>query len=239
MSLGVTWPDLRRNQLLAVLPAAEAERLGGALELVRLAQGQVLATAGQPQQNVYFPAGCLVSVLVPLGDGRQAEVGLIGSEGFVGLPVLLHSDPGPHVLVCRVPGEALRLPARRFRALTRRAAAFRRRLLQYAGVRLVEEAQLLACLALHTLTPRLACWLLTAYDRLGSDHVHLTQAFLARLLAVGRPYLNRAMQRLQQDGYIACQRGRVAVLNRAGLEAAACEDYHVLRAAYQRLHGTM
>ena len=233
-----TRPDLRRNQLLAALPPAEAERLRSALQPVRLARGDVLAAAGEPQRDVYFPTGCLVSVSVPLAGGRGAEVGLIGSEGFVGLPILLETDPDPHVVVCQVGGEALRMPAGSFRAVTRRAATLRRRLLQYAGVRLVEEAQLLACLALHTLNPRLACWLLMTYDRLGEDHVHLTQEFLARMLAVGRPYLNTAMQRFQRDGYIAYQRGRIAVVNRAGLEAAACEDYRVLQAAYERLFGT-
>jgi CRP-like cAMP-binding protein len=233
----LTRPDLRRNQLLAVLPPAEAERLRRALQPVRLVRGDVLAAAGEPQRDVYFPTGCLVSVLVQLAEGREAEVGLIGSEGFVGLSILLETDPGPHVLICQVSGEALRMPARSFRVVTRRAATFRRRLLQYAGVRLVEETQLLACLALHTLTPRLARWLLMTYDRIGADHVHMTQDFLARMLAVGRPYLNSAMQGLQRDGYIAYQRGRIAVMNRAGLEAAACEDYRILRAVYERLFG--
>jgi CRP-like cAMP-binding protein len=230
-------PDVCQNQLLAAVPPADAERLRSILQPVRLARGDVLVNAGQPQQDVYFPAGCLISVFVQLTERHGAEVGLVGSEGFVGLPVLLETDPGPHVLVCQVGGQALRMPVRSFRAAMRREGGFRRLLLRYAGVRLVEQAQLLACLALHTVTPRLARWLLMTYDRTGSDHVHLTQDFLARMLAVGRPYLNGAMQGLQRQGYIAYQRGRIAVLNRAGLEAAACEDYHRLRAAYERVFG--
>jgi CRP-like cAMP-binding protein len=237
-SLAAIQPDLRQNQLLAAAEPADAVRLRSVLQPVRLARGDVLAAAGEPQADIYFPTGCLVSVFVQVADGRGAEVGLVGKEGFVGLPVLLETDPGPHALVCQVSGLALRMSAHSFRALTRRATRFRRLLLRYAGVRLIEEAQLIACLALHTMTPRLARWLLMAHDRVGADDVHLTQEFLARMLAVGRPYLNGAMQGLQRDGHIAYRRGRIAVLNRAGLEAAACEDYRLLRGAYERLFDT-
>jgi CRP-like cAMP-binding protein len=173
--------------------------------------------------------------MVRLTDGRSVEVGLIGSEGFVGLPVLLETDPGPHHVVCQVTGPALRMPSNTFRATLRRSGVLRRLLYRYSGLRLIEQTQLIACNALHPVSPRLARWLLMASDRLPADEFRLTQEFLAQMLAVRRPYLNSAAQALQRNGYISYHRGRIKLLNRSALEATACEDYSVLRAEYARL----
>jgi CRP-like cAMP-binding protein len=205
------------------------------LQQVLMAEGQVLVAPGEPQSHVYFPLGCLASVMVRLRDGRCVEVGLIGSEGFVGLPVLLETDPGPHHVVCQVAGQALRMPSSTFRAILRRSRALRRLLYRYSGLRLIEQAQLVACNTLHPVSPRLARWLLMASDRLPADEFRLTQEFLATMLAVRRPYLNSAAQDLQRSGFISYHRGQIKLLNRSALETTACEDYSVLRAEYARL----
>jgi CRP-like cAMP-binding protein len=235
VSATVTRPELGRNELLARLRPDRAERLGSELEPVRLSRGDVLAEMGEPQRHVYFPAGCLVSVSVQLGDGRGVHVGLVGSEGFIGLPVLLESEPAAHRLVCQIGGDALRMSTDAFRNLLRREKAFRRLMLRYAGVRLTEETQHLACMAVHAVSLRLARWLLITRDRLGSDHLPLTQDVLAQILAVRRPYLTGLMQHLQRDGHISYQRGRISILSETGLAAAACEDYWVVRSLYDRL----
>ena len=173
--------------------------------------------------------------MVRLADERRVEVGLIGSEGFVGLPVLLETDPGPHHVVCRVAGAALRMPSGVFRATLGRTRVLRTLLYRYSGLRLIEQAQLVACNALHPVSPRLARWLLMASDRLPADEFRLTQEFLAQMLAVRRPYLNAAAQHLRRSGYISYHRGQIRLLDRSALEATACEDYRVLRAEYARL----
>ena len=127
------------------------------------------------------------------------------------------------------------MSARGFRAAVPRAPAVRSLLYRYAGLRLFEAAQLLACNAMHPAAPRLARWLLMTSDRIGADQFRLTQACLASMLAVGRPYLNAAAQGLQRNGLIRYQRGQITLLDRSGLEAAACEDYRVLRSEYARL----
>jgi CRP-like cAMP-binding protein len=144
------------NQLLAVLASDHAARVESVLEPVQVARGDVLISPGQFQAQVYFPIDCLLSVVIQLTDGARAEVGLIGSEGFVGLPVLLEAEPGSYAVVCQIAGRALRMSARNFLAVTRRVGTFRRVLLRYAGVRLLEETHAAACLGLHSVTPRLA-----------------------------------------------------------------------------------
>jgi CRP-like cAMP-binding protein len=231
----VTAASLDRNALLAQARPADAERLRRLVEPVRVARGYVLADVGVAQEHVYFPAGCLVSVCAHLRNGRGVHVGLVGNEGFVGLPVLFETEPGAHRLVCQISGEALRVSSNSFRTLLRRNAGFRHLMLQYAGVRLTEEVQHLACIAVHAVSPRLARWLLIARDRFGSDSLPLTQEVLAEVLAVRRPYLSRLMQDLQREGHIEYQRGRVRIVNRSGLAATACEDYSLVRAMYDRV----
>lgn len=232
-------PDARlklwRNELLKVLPPAGAQHVGSRLEVAHLRQGQIVAHAGESLSHVYFPETCLISMVVRLPDGRLTDAGIIGREGFVGLPILLGTDPNPHALVCQVSGEALRMPAQRLRSTLRHTAGLQNLLLRYAGVRLIESAQLLACNASHRLMQRLARWLLVARDRIGAEQFDLTQDFLAQMLAVGRPYLNTASKRLQLDGCIQYHRGRIAILDEAALEVASCTDYRLLRDEYARL----
>ncbi len=227
----------KTNQLLAALPSAAANYMFARLKPVQLAQGQMLVTPGQCQSEVYFPTGCLASAVVRLEDGRAAEVGLIGSEGFVGLPILLETDCVPHAVMCQVPGQALRMSSTSLRTAVRRLPPVRGLLYRYGGVRLIEQAQMIACNSLHPVRPRLARWLLMAHDRLGSDRIQLTQEYLAAMLAVRRPYVNSAVQALKRSGVIHYRRGEITLLHRARLEATACEDYAVLRAEYARLLG--
>jgi CRP-like cAMP-binding protein len=224
-----------QNQLLALLPAPVAETVVSRLDLVHLEGGQVLAAAGQPLPAVYFPKGCLISALVHLSDGRLVEVGMVGSEGFAGLPVLLQTDPAPQTLMCQVGGDALTMTAARFATVIRRTPDLRALLYKYAGLRLIESGRLLACNALHPLGARLARRLLMTQDRIGSDQFELTQDFLARMLVVRRPYLNSAARALQRNGWIRYRRGQITVVDRAGLETTTCEDYRMLQAEYGRL----
>jgi CRP-like cAMP-binding protein len=223
------------NRLLARVDGMEGARIASAFESVHLARGHVIASAGMRQQHVYFPASCLISVFVDFGSGRGAYVGLIGTEGFAGLSVLLQAEPIPHRLVCQIGGDALRMPAQRFERLVRQTVELRHILLQYAGVRLVEETHHLACMATHAATPRVARWLLITRDRVGSDKLSVTHEFLAKLLGVRRPYVTGIMRDFQRDGHIGYRRGQISIQNEAGLASAACEDYWHLRSMYDGL----
>jgi len=227
-----------RNRLLARVERLGTNQVASAFESVHLSRGHVLATAGAHQQHVYFPCGCLISVFVDLGKGRGACVGVIGTEGFAGLSVLLHSEPVSHRLVCQISGDALRMSALSFEKLVRQTAELRDVLLQYAGLRLVEQSHHLACMATHAAGPRVARWLLIARDRVGSDHLAITHDFLAQLLGLRRPYVTGIIRELQQNGHIACARSRIELVNQAGLTSTACEDYPHVRSIYESLYSS-
>jgi CRP-like cAMP-binding protein len=212
--------------------------VASAFESVHLSRGHVLASAGVHQQHVYFPSGCLISVFVDLATGRGACVGVIGTEGFAGLSVLLQSEPVPHRLVCEIAGDALRISAPSFLKLVRQTTEMRDLLLQYAGLRLVEQSQHLACMANHAAGPRVARWLLITRDRIGSDKLVITHDFLAKLLGLRRPYVTGIIRELQRNGHIACARSQIELVDQAGLTSTACEDYPRLRSMYETLYGS-
>src|SRR5579884_411727 len=198
--------ELRNNHLLATL-ASHAANLRLHLTSVHLAPGQVLVSPGEPQQDVYFPINCLISVLVELAGGRAVELSLVGREGFVGVRVLLDAGPGPHRVICQIAGDALRMSVTSFRSALGRRSVPRALLYRYAGVMLDETTQLAACTVSHPLAQRLARCLLMINDRVGADEFYLTQGFLASMLAVRRPYLNATVQQLQRDGCIGYRNG--------------------------------
>ena len=232
--------DVRRrfaagNRLLAALPAADAEWLAPHLERVMLVIGQVLAEPGEPFEHVYFPETAVVSVVNRMADGAAVEVGTIGNEGMAGLAAYLDAEASESQTFCQLPGAALRVPA----AVVTEAAARRgvRRLLnRYAQAYLTLVAQGAACNRLHHIEARCARWLLTTHDRVGgADAFPLKQEFLAVMLGVRRPGVTVAAGALQDAGLIRYRRGGVRVLDRAGLEAASCECYGIVRRHFDRL----
>ena len=226
---------LGQNQLLAGLSDETRAGLIARLEPVQLGRGEVLAAAGAPHAHVYFPTTCLVSVVVSAGGSGPAEFAIVGREGFIGLPVVLGTDPAWQDAICQVPGGALRMATGPFLSTLRRTAELRQVLHRYAGVRLDEAGQLVRCNARHVVRQRLARWLLTTQDRLGADRFDLTQDEMARMLAVRRPFLTQTAQDLQRMGCISYRRGHVVVRDRALLESTACDDYGAVRAQFARL----
>lgn len=189
-----------------------------------------------PLDHVYFPLAGVFSAVTAMADGAAVEVGTVGREGMLGAAALLGADRSPVQVFCQVPGEALRLPADRFRAEAAAgppADAVRRHL----RVEFAFAAQSVACNRLHTVGERCGRWLLTTRDRADADEFPITQDFLALMLGVRRASVTVAAGTLQQAGLIRYARGRVTVLDRAGLEAAACECYHTLRGLTDRLIG--
>jgi CRP-like cAMP-binding protein len=202
--------------------------LAADLEPATLNHGEVLFDAGKPIRSVYFPDGGLVSVLVPLEDGRVAEVAVVGREGVVGLPAFLGADTHPHRAVVQAPGTALRLPAAALRTAARSSAALNELLLRYADAFLVQVSQSAVCNCLHSVPKRCSRWLLMAQDRVGSDRLPFTLKFLALMLTVRQASVSEATSALERAGLIRYRRGDLRILDRAGLEAASCGCYRLI-----------
>ncbi|HEX6057954.1 MAG TPA: Crp/Fnr family transcriptional regulator [Gemmatimonadaceae bacterium] len=224
----------RGNLLLAALPAADFERLAPDLEPETLGLGKVLYEPSAPIEYVHFVDEGLVSVVSRMAEGT-VEVGTIGREGFAGSAVLLHADRASTQTFVQVAGRGRRIPVARLRAALAESPALQHLLLRYVQALFEQVAQTAACNRLHTLEARCARWLLMTQDRIGGDRLFLTQEFLSYMLGVHRPAVTLAAGALQKAGLIRYRRGRVTVVDRPGLEAAACACYGVTRQAMERM----
>jgi CRP-like cAMP-binding protein len=168
-------------------------------------------------------------------DGSSVEAATVGNEGMVGVPMLFDEDTGPVDAFVQIPGRALRIRSSILRSALERSPDFRRLLSEYTKVLLFFIARSGACNVRHTLRQRTAKWLLLAHDRVTGDAFMLTQEFLADMLGVRRATVTVAAGLLRQDKLIAYRLGRIQIVNREGLETAACECYAVLRAEFDRL----
>jgi len=223
-------PASIENSLLAAIPRKEYRRLLAGLEPVTLIFGQVLYEPGETIRHVYFPNKSLVSLLT-LADGHLAlEVGLIGREGMVGIPLVLgHTVSSVRALV-QGTGTAMRMPATQFQKEFRLSVPLQRELYRYIHTLMSQISQTAACNRFHVVEMRLARWLLMTHDRVKSDHFRMTHEFLAHMLGVRRVGVTTAARALQGRKLIAYSRGSIKILNHKGLEAAACECYALVNA---------
>lgn len=227
-----------RNRLLAALPSADLAWLWPQFEPLELDLRHILLSPDEPITAVHFPETGWISMLAMLADGRSAEVGVVGSEGMVGLPLLLGNDRSHVEAMVQAPGRVLRLGANAFRQAVEDSPALRTLLLRYALAFQQQVTQTAACNGHHALDQRLARWLLMAHDRAGSDDFPMTQEFLAMMLCVHRPGVTVAARLFQQAGLIRYDRGQMRVTDREGLEAAACECYGTVRRQFGQLLGS-
>ncbi|MFC7478407.1 Crp/Fnr family transcriptional regulator [Dankookia sp. GCM10030260] len=227
-----------RNRLLAALPPEDLARLQPQLEVVDLPLRKVLSAPGKPITAVYFPETGYVSMLAYLEKGDVIEVGVVGNEGMVGLPILLGDDSDDCEAMVQNPGTALRMDAAAFRAELDHTPAFRTLLLRSALFQHRQVARTAACNGRHCIDQRLARWLLIAHDRAEGGSFAMTHESLAIMLGVRRAGITVAAGQFQAAGLIHYERGRMEVTDRPGLEAAACECYGVARRALDRLFGS-
>ena len=226
-----------RNGLLAALPTGDLARLRPRLQRVELPFDKTLYPADGPLAAVLFVEDGMVSLLATLEGGEQVEVGIIGREGLVGLPLVFGDDRSLTEARVQVEGAALRLGAAALRAAMDESAALRNLLLRHALALQAQVTMTAACNARHPIEQRLARWLLTAHDRAGADEFAMTHEFMSMMLGVRRPGVSLAAGVLQKAGLIRYARGRMAVTDRPGLEAASCECYHAVRREFSRLFG--
>jgi CRP-like cAMP-binding protein len=218
-----------QNSLLAAIPRKEYRRLLAALEPVTLTFGDVLYEPGDTIRHVYFPCSSLISLLT-LADGHLAlEVGLVGRDGMVGIPLVLEHNVSAVRVLVQGGGMALRMTTARFRKEFKLSAALQRVLYSYTYSLMSQISQTAACNRFHVVEQRLARWLLMTHDRIRSDQFHLTHEFLGNMLGVRRVGVTTAAQTLHMRNLISYSRGDIVILDRKGLEAAACECYEVVR----------
>lgn len=226
-----------RNRLLLALPRAAYRALLPDLEAVTLPHGVVLFEARAAITHIYFPQRCVISLLTAAGEGPGVEVGLIGNEGMAGLSVFLGAGSSTTQAVLQVPDGAWRMGVAAFGRAVTRQPSLRDVLQRYTQSVISQVAQGLACNQRHAVAPRCARWLLMAHDRVGADRFSLTQEFLGQMLGARRPTVSITARALQTLGLIRYARGMVTVLDRAGLESAACTCYGVMEADYARAFG--
>ena len=224
-----------RNRVLASLPRNDLRHLLPELEPVSLWQGQMLLEAGAPLKRAYFIEAGLVALMVAFDDGTTAVSAIVGREGMVGIGALLASDAELARHLVQVSGSALTMKACRFRAALRRFPRFRAACQAYAKGFLGQVLQNTACARIHTLDERCARSLLMIHDRSDGDTLVLAPEFLGAMLGTSSPHGAAAIQRLERAGLICWREDGIDVLNRRGLEAAACECYAIERDRYQRL----
>jgi CRP-like cAMP-binding protein len=223
--------------LLDLLPAKDYQRLHPHLERVPLAYRQSLYKTLKPVAFVYFLETGVGSLVNTMANGDASEVGTIGNEGVVGLPLLLGDDQAPTSVYIQVPGVGLRMKAARFKKELAHSASMRVVMLHYAHAFFNQVAQSAACNQFHTLQQRCCRWLLMTHDRMQADEFLLTQEFLAMMLGVQRTGVSVAASALQRAGLIRYVRGNVTVLDRRGLEKRSCECYGVSKKEFDRLLG--
>ena len=226
-----------RNRLLAALPTEERARLLEKLEPVSLRLKEIVYDVNQPISHVYFPNTGVFSLLTIMQDGAAVEVGTVGNEGMVGLPVFLGADSTPSQAFSQIPGESLRMATDVFKAEVANDGPLPGLLNRYTQGLFNQLAQSAACNRLHSTEERLARWLLMTHDRVGQETFPLTHEFMAHMLGVRRATVTVAAGMLQQAGLIRYSRGRISIVDRPGLEAASCECYEITRAEFERLLG--
>jgi len=230
--------NVERNWLLTALTRDEYEELLSYLETVTLQRDQRLGPPHEPIPYVYFPQSGVVSIIKRMRDGAEVEVGTVGAEGMTGLAVALGGEEMPTECVVQIAGTAKRIKAPDLQALLRdQQAPVRQILFCYAQYLFDQVAQSVACDRLHSLEQRCARWLLMTHDRVGASQFELTHEHLASLLGVRRAGVTEVARVLQQAGAVEYRRGRMHILDRAPLEAMACECYQTMSADFDRLLG--
>ncbi len=228
-------PDTLGNKILERLPAADLRRMIGQMELVCPEVGMVVAFPDKEPKWVHFPVSGVLSSMVVLENGSTVEAATIGNEGMDGLYLLADPLANPYRINVQVQGDMLRMSAAAFKRALTESHALSQLLLRYAFVLIQRGAQNGACIQHHTIEERMCRWLLETAHRKSADRFGLTQEFLSDMLGVRRQSVNLTARILQQANLIKYHRGELTIIDRAGLEEAACECFSVTSQMYERM----
>jgi CRP-like cAMP-binding protein len=227
------------NKILLSISDSEYKSLRPHLEYVRLPNHLVLHESGGKLEFAYFPNRGLISLVVVMKDGKTAEAGVVGNEGFTGTPAVVGLSRSLLRAVVQVTGDGFRIKVGPLQNTLESTPHLRMLLNRYAAIRGMQVAQTAACNRLHEVKQRLARWLLMTQDRVDSGALPITHDFLATMLGTDRPSVSLAAGVLQKKGIIEYTRGAVKIVNRKKLEAFACECYGVVRQYDGELGPTM
>jgi CRP-like cAMP-binding protein len=217
------------NHVLAALPWKAYQRMLGGLDAVELNFGDILYEPAAEIRHVYFPTDCLVSLLTTIDKQHALEVGMVGREGMVGMPIALGIRVSNVRALVQGKGTALRMTATRFRAEFKTNHVLQHTLYRYTHLLMAQVSQTAACNRFHAADARLARWLLMTRDRVQSDTFSLTQEFMGHMLGLRRVGVTKAAQEAQRNELISYSRGNITILDQVGLEAIACSCYRIVR----------
>jgi len=231
--------DPVRNRILGALLATEYKDLLPRLEYVTLTRGEVVYRADQEIEEVYFPEEAVVAMVDSMDNGRTVEVGIIGSEGIVGINVVLGGVVTPDKAIVQLTGGAMRMKSKDLRREMHFGSPLQRLLLAYARTFIAVISQSVACCQYHSVEQRLARWLLTMNDYTGSREFLMDQKSIALMLGVRREGITEAASKLQAAALISYCRGHIRVLDGPRLGKKSCECYRFIRQQYRHLNGDL
>jgi CRP-like cAMP-binding protein len=227
-----------KNQLLTAMVNNQYQHLLPHLERVELSLGDVIYLAGGNIEHVYFPEDSAVSLIATMENGATTEVGLVGREGMVGLTVFLGGAITPEQAIVQMAGSALKMKASVLRQELQVGSSLQMLLLRYTRSFIALMGQSVACSQHHSLEQRFARWLLMMHDYSDSDTLKLTHEMVASMIGTRRAGVTVAALALREQGLIGAVRGEITILDRKGLEGAACECYSIIRDEFSRLHSS-
>lgn len=234
-SITAGWLARPKNIILSQLPEAEYAALAKFLVPVDLPLGQKLSEPNEPIEYVYFLNSGLISTDALTKKGESVEVGVIGREGFSGLPALLDQPQMSHNVVIQGIGGGFRIRSSIVRDEFRKGGVFQQLVHAFSYLQMVQVTQSVLCNRMHEVEGRLARWLLTSADRMESEELNLTQEFLAQMLGVQRSTVTVAASAFQRAGFISYSRGKILLLDRPNLAKVACECYDIVCESYERM----
>jgi CRP-like cAMP-binding protein len=222
------------NTLIDALPRAARNRLLSICEPVDLVSGNIVSGSDSTARHVYFPTGSIISLMTSSKDSPVLEVGMVGSEGMLGLQVVLAAGSVPLQANVRGPGSAWRVATEPFNRELAGSRALQQSLNCYLQVTLLQFTSEARCVRFHQINQRLARWLLMTHDRTHADSFSVTQALMAHLMGVRRVGIAKAAGTLQRKGFIRYVRGVLTIVDRKGLESESCSCYETAQANYAR-----
>lgn len=223
------------NRLLDALPEQDRQKFLAACQRTDLTFGDILCEQGRPTAYAYFPLDSFISLATPVDGHASIEVGLVGNEGMLGTHLILGVATSPLLAQVQGSGTALRIDAQTLHDSIEQIPLLQVELNRYIYVMLCQLTRTAVCNRFHTIAARLARWLLMTQDRAHANHFHLTHEFLAYMLGVRRAGVSTAANALQQEKLISYRRGNITILDRQGLEAAACSCYGTIKSIYERV----
>lgn len=223
-----------QNYLLAALPAAELSRMLTKLINVEMVFDTELYKFNKTIDSVYFPLSGILSLLAEVDKGSTTEVGIVGREGMIGLPIFLGVKESHVAAVVQGTGRAMRMNAADFQSECTRGGALNTVLRRFANSMMVQISQSAVCFRFHVIEQRLARWLLMTSDRMESNEFRVTQTFLSNMLGVRREAVNRAAKSLEANSLVSNRRNSITITDKLGLENASCICYGLIRAEEKR-----